>query len=206
MDIPADDTPPQGIIKQLPEPAVATVEVTPAAMTPMDDSVTLVSVHPQLTQFPASVTRVASCLWSSSFLSSIALVSLFIIVITVLVGYAMGFLALSDSLSAGWDNLPTLFVEVSIPSIPLSQAQWKCIWEAKLDWASGLVGYPSIETGRAWQKPRGEFYISFCRILPHCSSCSNGRCAITSFRKPVMQRCRSALEVIRRHSISIAGT
>ncbi|SJL03279.1 uncharacterized protein ARMOST_06632 [Armillaria ostoyae] len=108
MDVPVDDTPPQGIIRQLLELEVAVVEVTLAATTPVDDAITLVSVHPQPTQFPASVTRVGSRLWSSSFAGST--------VIAVLVAFSMGFFARSVSLSAGWDNLPTLFVEVCGPS------------------------------------------------------------------------------------------
>ncbi|PBK65979.1 hypothetical protein ARMSODRAFT_383136 [Armillaria solidipes] len=116
VDVPVDDTPPQGIIRQLLEPVVAVVEVTLAATTPVDDAVTLVSVHPQPTQFPASVTRVGSRLWSSPPAGSIAPVSLFTILIAVLVGFAMGFFARSVSPSAGWDNLPTLFVEVCGPS------------------------------------------------------------------------------------------
>ncbi|KAK0497439.1 hypothetical protein EDD18DRAFT_1462238 [Armillaria luteobubalina] len=108
----ADDTPPQGIIWQLPEPTGAVVEVTVAATTSVDDAVTLVSVHPQLTQFPVSVARVRSRLWSSSLSGSITPVSLFTIAITILVGFAMGFFAHRVSFSTGWDNLSTLFVEV----------------------------------------------------------------------------------------------
>ncbi|PBK65991.1 hypothetical protein ARMSODRAFT_383660 [Armillaria solidipes] len=108
VDVPVDDTPPQGIIRQLLELEVAVAEVTLAATTPVDDAVTLVSVHPQPTQFPASVTRVGSRLWLSSFAGST--------IIAVLVAFAMGFFARSVSLSAGWDKLPTLFVEVCGPS------------------------------------------------------------------------------------------
>ncbi len=113
MDVLAEDTPPQGIIWQLLEPALAVVEVTPAATMPVDDALTLVSVHLQPTRFPASVTRVGSRLWSSSFAGS---VSLFTTVIPVLVAFAMGLFARSVSLSAGWDNLPNLVVEVCGPS------------------------------------------------------------------------------------------
>ncbi|KAK0207610.1 hypothetical protein IW262DRAFT_520555 [Armillaria fumosa] len=116
MDTHADDTPPQGIIWQLLEPAVAVVEVPPSATTPVDDAVTLVSVHPQPTQFPASVARVGSRLWSSSLSSSIAPVSLFAIAIVALVSFAVGFFARSVFLFTGWDKLPTLFVEVCDPS------------------------------------------------------------------------------------------
>ncbi|KAK0488533.1 hypothetical protein IW261DRAFT_1602436 [Armillaria novae-zelandiae] len=118
MDVRADDTPPQGVIWQLIEPAVAVVEVMLSATPSVDDTVPLVSVHPQPTQFPASVTRVRSRVSSSSSSSLIAPVSLFAIAIAiaVLVGFVIGFFARSVSLSTGWDGLPTLFVEVCDPS------------------------------------------------------------------------------------------
>ncbi|KAK0463344.1 hypothetical protein IW261DRAFT_1598939 [Armillaria novae-zelandiae] len=86
MDVRADDTPPQGIIWQLLEPAVAVVEVTLSAMPSVDDAVSLVSVHPQPTQFPASVTRVRSHVSSSLLSSPIAPVSLFAIAILLIWG------------------------------------------------------------------------------------------------------------------------
>ncbi|KAK0444766.1 hypothetical protein EV421DRAFT_368754 [Armillaria borealis] len=116
MVVPVDDTPPQGIIWQLLEPAVAVVKVTPVGTTPVDDALTLDFVHPQPTQFPARVAGVASRLSSFSFLDSGAPVSLFTATIAVLIAFAMGFFTRSVSLSAGWDNLPTLFVEVCGPS------------------------------------------------------------------------------------------
>ncbi|PBK98946.1 hypothetical protein ARMGADRAFT_1073869 [Armillaria gallica] len=93
MDVPADDIPSQGNIWQLLEPAVAVVEATPTGTTPVDDALTLDSVHPQPVRFPARVARVASRLWSSPFLGSSTPTSLFTIIIAVLVGCAMGLFA-----------------------------------------------------------------------------------------------------------------
>ncbi|KAK0488536.1 hypothetical protein IW261DRAFT_355669 [Armillaria novae-zelandiae] len=83
---------------------------------PVDDVVSLVSVHPQPMQFPASVARVRPRVWSSSSFGLTTLASFFAIAIAALVGFVMGFFAHSVSLSTGWDSLPTLFVEVCDPS------------------------------------------------------------------------------------------
>ncbi|KAK0488538.1 hypothetical protein IW261DRAFT_1556994 [Armillaria novae-zelandiae] len=137
MDALADDAPPQGIIGQLLEPAAAVVEVTLLATTPVDDAVPLVSVHPQPTQSPASVTRVRPLLRSSSLSDSIAPVSLFAITIAVFVGFVVGFFAHSVSLSIGWDGLPTLFVEVCAPSETIKSCDIDSIASSAVEADSG---------------------------------------------------------------------
>ncbi len=90
MDVPADDTPSQGIIRQPLEPTVSVVEVTPAGTTPVDGALRPVSAHPQAARFPARVARAGSRLWSSSFLDSSAPVSPFTTIIAVFISFAMG--------------------------------------------------------------------------------------------------------------------
>ncbi len=180
MDVHAEDTPPQGIIWQLLEPTVAVVKVTPAATTPVDDALTLVSVHPQPTRFPASLTRVGSRLWLSSFVGSIAPVSLFTAVLAILVGVAVGFFARSVSLSAGWDNLPALVVEVCGPSETVTSCVIHSLVSSTVEADSegqtrqGEVVLDDIPVSEQAEHG-GNLEVSFVyylqTIFPHCSSC-----------------------------------